>query len=263
MRSSRRASGVSWSPPTTRPTRPRGGGSDPARRRHRGPDDRRRGVARGAPHQPALPEVRADRPALRALQVRDELDGKVATPGATRSGSRARQPKLVAPLAGRRRRRSRSGSARPSRTTRCSPRAIEGVTRQPTRVVFDSEARLPLDSNLVRTAPEVPLVCLLARRRPRPRRGLRAAGADHRGAPARTERERVIDGLDELGARGVQSLLLEGGPRLAGSFLDAGEIDEVRLFVAPIADRRPRRARPVRGRGRRHDRRRRAGADVE
>lgn len=28
--------------------------------------------------------------------------------------------------------------------------------------------------------------------------------------------------------------MLEGGPRLAGAFLDAGEIDEVRAFVAPI-----------------------------
>ena len=36
-------------------------------------------------------------------------------------------------------------------------------------------------------------------------------------------------------ALGIQSMLLEGGPRLAGSFLDAGEIDEMRLFVAPIA----------------------------
>src|ERR671924_986205 len=34
----------------------------------------------------------------------------------------------------------------------------EGVTRQPTRVVFDSELRLPLESNLVRTAPEARLV---------------------------------------------------------------------------------------------------------
>jgi diaminohydroxyphosphoribosylaminopyrimidine deaminase / 5-amino-6-(5-phosphoribosylamino)uracil reductase len=34
---------------------------------------------------------------------------------------------------------------------------------------------------------------------------------------------------------GVQSLLLEGGPRLAGAFLDAGEVDEMRIFVAPIA----------------------------
>ena len=29
-------------------------------------------------------------------------------------------------------------------------------------------------------------------------------------------------------------MLLEGGPTLAGSFLDAGEVDELRLFVAPL-----------------------------
>jgi diaminohydroxyphosphoribosylaminopyrimidine deaminase/5-amino-6-(5-phosphoribosylamino)uracil reductase len=29
-------------------------------------------------------------------------------------------------------------------------------------------------------------------------------------------------------------MLLEGGPHLAGSFLDAGEVDEVRLFIAPM-----------------------------
>ena len=32
----------------------------------------------------------------------------------------------------------------------------------------------------------------------------------------------------------MQSLLLEGGPHLAGAFLEAGEIDEARMFVAPI-----------------------------
>ena len=45
----------------------------------------------------------------------------------------------------------------------------------------------------------------------------------------------MIDGLDKLGGLGIHSMLLEGGPRLAGSFLDAGEIDEMRLFIAPIA----------------------------
>jgi diaminohydroxyphosphoribosylaminopyrimidine deaminase/5-amino-6-(5-phosphoribosylamino)uracil reductase len=44
----------------------------------------------------------------------------------------------------------------------------------------------------------------------------------------------VRSALDQLGARGVTSILLEGGPHLAGAFLDAGEIDEVRLFLAPL-----------------------------
>jgi diaminohydroxyphosphoribosylaminopyrimidine deaminase/5-amino-6-(5-phosphoribosylamino)uracil reductase len=111
----------------------------------------------------------------------------------------------------------------------------EGVTRQPTRVVFDSEARLPLDSNLVKTAPEVPLVVVTTRAADRSHaEALRAAGAAVVAAAGGTERERVLDGLQKLGALGITSLLLEGGPRLAGSFLDAREIDEIRLFVAPI-----------------------------
>jgi diaminohydroxyphosphoribosylaminopyrimidine deaminase/5-amino-6-(5-phosphoribosylamino)uracil reductase len=39
--------------------------------------------------------------------------------------------------------------------------------------------------------------------------------------------------LAALGAEGVQSLLLEGGPTLAASFLAAGLVDKVLLFVAP------------------------------
>jgi diaminohydroxyphosphoribosylaminopyrimidine deaminase/5-amino-6-(5-phosphoribosylamino)uracil reductase len=112
----------------------------------------------------------------------------------------------------------------------------EGVLRQPTRIVFDSEARLPLDSNLIRTAPEVPLLIVASRAAERgSTEALRAAGAEVIVAAGGTERERVIDALGKLGSTGIHSLLLEGGPRLAGSFLDAAEIDEMRLFVAPIA----------------------------
>jgi diaminohydroxyphosphoribosylaminopyrimidine deaminase/5-amino-6-(5-phosphoribosylamino)uracil reductase len=40
--------------------------------------------------------------------------------------------------------------------------------------------------------------------------------------------------LRALAAEGVQSLLLEGGPTLASSFLDAGVVDKLLLFVAPV-----------------------------
>jgi diaminohydroxyphosphoribosylaminopyrimidine deaminase/5-amino-6-(5-phosphoribosylamino)uracil reductase len=110
------------------------------------------------------------------------------------------------------------------------------ATRQPTRVVFDSEARLPTDSQLARTAPEVPLVVVASRAAQRSQlEGLKASGAELIVASGGTEAERVTDALDKLGGMGFQSVLLEGGPRLAGSFLDAGEVDEMRIFVAPIA----------------------------
>jgi len=64
---------------------------------------------------------------------------------------------------------------------------------------------------------------------------LRAAGAEVLVAAGGTPHERVIDALQKLGGLGFHSVLLEGGPRLAGSFLDAGEVDEMRMFIAPIA----------------------------
>jgi diaminohydroxyphosphoribosylaminopyrimidine deaminase/5-amino-6-(5-phosphoribosylamino)uracil reductase len=113
---------------------------------------------------------------------------------------------------------------------------IEGVdVRQPRRVVFDSTARLPLDSQLVRMAPEIPLSVVVSRAAPRQQvDGLEMAGADVIVATGQHEPARVCSALDQLGDRDVSTVLLEGGPHLAGAFLDAGEIDEVRLFLAPM-----------------------------
>jgi diaminohydroxyphosphoribosylaminopyrimidine deaminase / 5-amino-6-(5-phosphoribosylamino)uracil reductase len=63
---------------------------------------------------------------------------------------------------------------------------------------------------------------------------LESAGVDVIVATGQNERARVEHALDELGTREVQSLLLEGGPHLAGAFLEAGEIDEARMFIAPL-----------------------------
>jgi len=112
---------------------------------------------------------------------------------------------------------------------------IEGVARQPRRVVFDSEARLPLDSQLVRGVAEVPLIVVVSRAASRTSvQALESAGVDVIIATGENEAARVEHALDELGAREIQSLLLEGGPHLAGAFLEAGEIDEARMFIAPL-----------------------------
>ena len=55
----------------------------------------------------------------------------------------------------------------------------------------------------------------------------------------------LADELRALAAEGVQSLLLEGGPTLAGAFLEAGLVDKLLVFVAPVARRRRRAARPA------------------
>ncbi|HMJ37211.1 MAG TPA: bifunctional diaminohydroxyphosphoribosylaminopyrimidine deaminase/5-amino-6-(5-phosphoribosylamino)uracil reductase RibD [Baekduia sp.] len=107
--------------------------------------------------------------------------------------------------------------------------------RQPRRVVFDATGRLPLDSQLVQQAPDIPLTVVVSRAAPRSAAdGLENAGADVIVATGEHEPARVRSALDQLGEAGVHAILLEGGPHLAGAFLDAGEIDEVRLFLAPL-----------------------------
>ena len=109
------------------------------------------------------------------------------------------------------------------------------VDRQPVRVIFDSEARLPLDSRLVSTAGEAPLIVVAGPAAPAQRlEALEAAGAVPILAGGRERSERVRSALAELGRREITSVLLEGGPVLAGAFAAAGEIDELRLFIAPL-----------------------------
>jgi diaminohydroxyphosphoribosylaminopyrimidine deaminase / 5-amino-6-(5-phosphoribosylamino)uracil reductase len=112
---------------------------------------------------------------------------------------------------------------------------IEGVVRQPRRVVFDSLARLPLDSQLVRDARRIPVTVVVSRAAPRTATdALATHGAEVVVATGENETARVRSALDHLGADGIGSIMLEGGPHLAGAFLDAGEVDEMRLFLAPM-----------------------------
>jgi len=111
----------------------------------------------------------------------------------------------------------------------------ELVTRQPRRVIFDSMARLPLNSHLVRGARRDPLTVVVSRAAPRSATdALKIQGADVVVAAGENEPARIRSALDQLGASGVTSILLEGGPHLAGAFFDAEEIDELRLFLAPL-----------------------------
>jgi diaminohydroxyphosphoribosylaminopyrimidine deaminase / 5-amino-6-(5-phosphoribosylamino)uracil reductase len=111
-----------------------------------------------------------------------------------------------------------------------------GEARQPARVVFDSHARLPLDSQLLGTLDQSPVIVVAGRDAPRARLDeLKAAGADPIVAMGATPADRVEVALRMLGRhRGLTSLLLEGGATLAAAFAAAGEVDEARVFVAPL-----------------------------
>ena len=97
--------------------------------------------------------------------------------------------------------------------------------RQPLRVVFDHAARLPVGSRLAATARRDRPVLVVCAPGAQP-----VAAADVETFPAAT----LGDALAELGRRRISALLLEGGATLATAFLEAGLIDRLMTFQAPI-----------------------------
>jgi diaminohydroxyphosphoribosylaminopyrimidine deaminase/5-amino-6-(5-phosphoribosylamino)uracil reductase len=103
------------------------------------------------------------------------------------------------------------------------------AVRQPLRVVFDRRARLPLDSQLLRTLDQAHVLVVTGSDADESRRAaLRDAGAEILAADA------VVAALSDLGRRGITSLFLEGGRVLASAFQAANQLDEARTFVARI-----------------------------
>ena len=103
------------------------------------------------------------------------------------------------------------------RDTPASPRV------PPTRVIFDHAGRLPRDSQLVRTAREVPVILVTAKPAP----AIAETGVEV--IVARTTQE----ALEALKQRGVRALLVEGGARLAGALLGESLVDRLVIFQSP------------------------------
>lgn len=106
----------------------------------------------------------------------------------------------------------------------------------PTRVVFDTKLRLPLDGHLAKTAQETRTIVLCGEDAPaHEEEELRGMGVTVLRAEKSAEgRVDVSQALTLLGEQGIVSMMVEGGAELAGSFL-AGELaDDLHAFVAPI-----------------------------
>lgn len=105
--------------------------------------------------------------------------------------------------------------------------------RTATRIVLDSDARLPPMSQLVRTARDLPTIVCCSPSAPSERcEALTAAGVevlvcdgDDAGRP------RWAPLLDELGRRRMTNILVEGGNEVLGSCFDARVVDHVHVFI--------------------------------
>jgi diaminohydroxyphosphoribosylaminopyrimidine deaminase/5-amino-6-(5-phosphoribosylamino)uracil reductase len=106
--------------------------------------------------------------------------------------------------------------------------------RTPARIILDTSGRLPEGSELARTAKETPVIIVAAADLPHQRaEELQSLGCEVLLLPFPGTRPVLPWMLEELGRRRMTNVLVEGGSKVLGSFRDAGEIDEVHVFIAP------------------------------
>lgn len=112
---------------------------------------------------------------------------------------------------------------------------LEVPALQPVRLIVDSALRTPEDAAVVRTADRTPTWILTAdsadagKQQALERRGVVVLRC---GSSA--GRVDLAAALEMLGRREIGSILLEGGGKLNGAMLEAGLVDRVVLYVAPI-----------------------------
>jgi diaminohydroxyphosphoribosylaminopyrimidine deaminase/5-amino-6-(5-phosphoribosylamino)uracil reductase len=101
------------------------------------------------------------------------------------------------------------------------------------RVVLDERLQTSTDSNLALTVKESPLVVFTSETADERRaRELAELGAEIVRTPCGGRDLRAV--LDNLFRRALHSLIVEGGAHVAGAFLDAGLVDKVSFFIAPM-----------------------------
>ena len=116
-----------------------------------------------------------------------------------------------------------------------TPRPADG--RKPLRVVLDDGLQMPLESQLVKTAKRTPVLVYTPQSMRKAhaklaeqitQKGVEVLHYDHQ-----EDRSNLPGLLEVLSGRGVQQVLVEGGPTVLASFLKEGLADEVCIYIAP------------------------------
>ena len=103
---------------------------------------------------------------------------------------------------------------------------------QPLRVVLDSAWRTPREARLI-APPGRALVIGVAKENDNSR-ALRTAGAELEWAPGSDTLVDLHAAMAQLGHRAINELHVEAGALLSGSFVAAGLVDELLVYLAPV-----------------------------
>lgn len=107
--------------------------------------------------------------------------------------------------------------------------------RDPTRVIVDNLARLPLRAKVINRASTAPTFLAVSEMAPRPRlEALEREGVQILVVPGSPRRVSLVNLMEALGKLGFLSVMIEGGAEINASALQESVVDKVLLFLAPI-----------------------------
>lgn len=113
--------------------------------------------------------------------------------------------------------------------------------KSPVRIICDSGLRIPMDSQIVKTAKEYRTIVAYAgeysgegcKEAEEKAEQLHAAGVETVSVPDADGRVDLRKLMEYLGNQGIDSVLLEGGGTLNDAALSAGIVNEICAFIAP------------------------------
>ena len=119
----------------------------------------------------------------------------------------------------------------------------------PVRIICDTVLRTPLESQIVRTAKEVPTIIASCNRQEAMHMPYVEAGCQILVTPEKDGQVDLWDLMRQLGEQEIDSVILEGGGTLNWSALQAGLVQKVQAYVAPKLFGGATAKTPVEGQG--------------
>lgn len=109
---------------------------------------------------------------------------------------------------------------------------IDGL-KSPVRIICDSSLRIPLDSNIVKTAGEYRTIVAFAKAADERIKALEEKNIELVECPDEEGHIDIRKLMEILGQKGIDSILIEGGGTLNYSVIEAGAVNEINVFMAP------------------------------
>lgn len=120
------------------------------------------------------------------------------------------------------------------RLTEAQKNELAGFSgRNPVRIICDSHLRIPLDSQIVKTAHEVKTIVACVDGGEEKKPALEAAGVEVLETPAVNGHVDLKYLMTELGKREIDGVLIEGGGEIHAAAFAAGIVNSVQAYIAP------------------------------